>query len=118
MFTQEDLISTYTSDQATEDGLLLEIKIINPKWEKGIFSHITTSLLSKGYFKDDQSINVPNLLDLLNQANHIVRRRSNNFTKFDHFFSGRIELPSGDWQKVFISQNETSKFTIMLPEDY
>ena len=60
----------------------------------------------------------PNLLDLLNQALQIVRKETNNFTAFDTFFSGSIELPSGDQQKIFIGQNETGKFTIMLPEDH
>ena len=43
---------------------------------------------------------------------------SNGFKDFDTFFSGMVELPSGKKQKVFICQNESSKFTIMLPEDY
>jgi len=58
------------------------------------------------------------LLDLLNQVQQIVKKGTNNFMSMDTFFSGSIELPSGDQQKIFIGQNETGKFTIMLPEDY
>jgi len=58
------------------------------------------------------------LIDLLNQANNIIRTKSNNFKDFDSFFSGKVELPNGQKQEIFISQNETGKFTLMLPEDY
>jgi hypothetical protein len=36
----------------------------------------------------------------------------------DYFVSGRIELPSGKKQKVYLAQNETGRYTLMLPEDY
>jgi len=74
--------------------------------------------MAQGYLQDDE-INVPNLLDLLNQANIIVRNASNNFKdKAESFYSGNIELPSGKKQQIFISLNELNKYTIMLPEDY
>ena len=124
-----EVIYTYTIDQATEDGVLLDLRKVNPAWERGIFSHVTSNLLSKGYFNDlsapraarqagDQTLNLPNLLDLLNQSLEIVRRESKNFTVADRFFSGEIELPSGRKQEVFIVFNEISKWTIMIPSDY
>ena len=113
-----DLIFSYTSDQATADGILLDVRKVNPEWERGIFSHITTNLLSLGYFNADRTLNLPNLLDLLNQSLEIVKRESNQFQRVDRFFSGSIELPSGDVQEVFICQNEIGKFTIMVPADY
>ena len=58
--------------------------------------------------------NYPNILDLLNQALQILKRNPRG----DWFYSGKIELPSGSKQQIFIAQNETGKFTIMLPEDY
>ena len=118
-FTDADIISVYTIEQATEDGVLLNIRTVNPAWEKGMFSHVTVNLLvSCGYLKDDSTLNIPNLLDLLNQSLQIVKRKSENFTKWDRFFEGEIELPSGNRQQVFIQLNELEKFTIMLPEDY
>ena len=117
-FNDDDVISTYTSEQATEDGILLDIRTVNPEWERGIFSHVTTNLLTScGYFNEDTTVNIPNLLDLLNQSVEIVRRKSDNFTKYDRFFEGEIELPSGEQRLVFIGANELNKFTIMLPED-
>ena len=110
-------VFVYTSDQAVEDGILFDITAVNPKWKEGLFNYVTVNLLNSGYLKEDK-LNIPNLLDLLNQALHIVKKATNNFTAFDTFFSGSIELPSGDQQKIFIGQNETGKFTIMLPEDY
>ena len=114
-----EVVSVYTSDQATQDGILFDIRKLNPAWEKGIFSHITVNLMSRcGYFNEDRTLNIPNLLDLLNQSLEIVRKKSDNFTEHDWFFKGEIELPSGNRQQVFICQNETAKYTIMLPEDY
>jgi len=118
-FTDTDIISVHTSDEATEDGILLDVRKVNPEWEKGIFSHITMNLLhTGGYFNEDKTLNIPNLLDLLNQSLNIVRRKSKDFTEHDWFFEGEIELPSGSREQVFIEQNETGKYTILLPSDH
>ena len=111
-------VFVYTSDQAVEDGILFDVTAINPAWKKGLFNYVTVNLLHNGYLTKEDKINIPNLLDLLNQALQIVKKGTNNFTTMDTFFSGSIELPGGDQQKIFIGQNETGKFTIMLPEDY
>lgn len=120
--SQENLygqpVSVYTSQEALEDGVLFDITAINPAWARGLFNNVTTNLLGRGYMDDKGKINIPNLLDLLNQVNQIVRRESKNFTEFDHFFSGSIELPDGGQQMIFICCNETGKFTLMMPEDY
>lgn len=119
MFDEKDLIYKYSSEQADEDGILFDITKINPKWKQGMFNYVTTNLLSKGYLKkDSEEINLPNLLDLLNQVTQIVKQKSKKFQEFDHFFNGVVEFPSGEKQEIFISQNDTGKFTIMLPEDY
>ena len=111
-------VFVYTSDQAVEDGILFDITTINPQWKKGLFNYVTANLLHNGYLNEQDRINISNLLDLLNQAQQIVKKGTNNFTIYDTFFSGSIELPSGEQQKIFIGENETRKYTIMLPEDY
>ena len=110
-------ISTYTCKQAEEDGILFDASKLNPAWEKGLFNYITTNLLNKGYMEEDKGdsrIRMPNIVDLLYQANQIVKHKSKNYTEADTFFSGYIELPSGSKQQIFIQQNETGKFTILL----
>ena len=111
-------IFRYTSEQAEADGILFDVTQLNPEWRKGPFNYVTTNLLSCGYMTEEGKVNVANLLDLLNQALEIVRKRSEGSTTLDWFFSGDIELPSGEQQQIFIDQNETGKFTLMLPEDY
>lgn len=111
-------VFVYTSNQAVEDGILFDVTAINPAWAKGLFNYVTTNLLGRGYMDRDGKINIPNLLDLMNQANQIVRKETKDFTEFDSFFSGPIELPNGQQQMIFMACNETGKFTIMLPEDY
>jgi len=114
-------ISTYTCKQAEEDGILFDATKLNPAWKKGLFNYVTTNLLNKGYMEEDSGdsrIRMPNIVDLMNQANQIVKTKSKNFSEFDSFYSGKIELPSGTMQEIFIEQNETGKFTILLPEDH
>lgn len=117
MFDKKDVIYSYSSKQAEEDGILFNVTTIHPDWKKGLFNYVTANLLQSGYIEGDK-INIPNLLDLLNQALAIVRRKSKDFKEFDFFFIGEIELPNGDTTSIYIEQNETGKYTIMLPEDY
>ena len=111
-----DEIYGYSSKQAEEDGILVDITKLNKDWEKGIFNYVTLNLLSQGYLNNGK-MSIPNLLDLLNQCLFIVKKKTKNFTKPDSFFSGKVEFPNGDRKTVFMEQNETDKFTIMLPED-
>jgi len=57
-FSDTEIVSVHTSDEATEDGILFDIRKVNPEWEKGIFSHITLNLMSRcGYFNEDRTLN-------------------------------------------------------------
>lgn len=119
MFEDEDIIYTYTEEQAEKDGILFDISKVKDEWKKGVFNYITSNLLfSRGYFVKNEEINIENVRDLLFQAKEIIRKKSKGFKEFDTFFSGIIELPNGSKEKIFIQQNSTGKFTIMLPEDY
>lgn len=114
----EEVIYKYTSEEAEADGFLFDITRINSEWNKGLFNYVTVNLLHKGYLNDEGNINIPNLLDLLNNSLEIVKKKSNNFKDFDWFFNGKIESPNGEKLSIFIEQNETTKFTIMLAEDW
>lgn len=113
-----EVIFTYTEDEAMQDGILFYLFTVNPDWQDGLFSHVTMNLMRKGY-KTEEELNLPNLLDLLNQVNQIVKKASNDFKNpMDWFYHGHIELPSGEKQQIYIQQNATGRYTIMLPEDY
>lgn len=138
-------IYVYTSNQAVEDGILLDVKVLADKIKdidgpRSPIKYITTNLLTKyGYMREYQGdqvcghtfkdvngewikatieecpycykkaneikFNYPNLIDLLNQALHIIKRSG----KVDHFYAGKIETPDGTRQQIFIVQNETGK---------
>jgi len=110
-------ISVYTSDQATEDGILFDLDLIKKYWAREAPSplkYVTTNLLSKGYWNKDGTLNIPNIIDLVTQSLKILAKKPQN----DWFVSGVIELPSGSKQKIYIALNETGRNTVMLPEDY
>jgi hypothetical protein len=109
-------IYVYNSRKVVADGFLFDLDTVLTPSPKGkfVFQYVTTSLLEKGYFNSDGSLNVANLRDLLNQALRVFRKKREG----DYFASGVIELPSGGKQKIFIAQNESGRFTVMLPEDY
>ena len=115
-----EVISTYSSDEACNDGVLIDLRPIIG--HKDIFNYVTNNLMGQGYLKQNEAnqdyIDRANLVDLLQQARKIVKNRSKNFMQMDTFFAGRIELPNGKRTKIFIVQNETGKYTLMLPEDY
>jgi hypothetical protein len=116
IFSKEDLISTYLSSEAVEDGFLFDLDLVVKQSPLGKFvlQYITTNLLAKGYLNTDQTINIPNLRDLLEQSLRVFRKKPSD----DYFVSGVIELPSGSEQKIFIAQNESGRYIVMLPEDY
>lgn len=120
MIPKEEIIYEYTETQAVNDGILIDCEIFaKAGLNKGLFSHTTTNLMfSKGYMQENEPINYPRILDLFTQAYEIVKKKSKNFKKFDTFFSGEIESPNGETFKIFITQNSTDRFTLMLPEDY
>lgn len=111
MFTEDGVIFTYTSAEAVEDGILFDLVKAIPNCEHTPFNLVTTNLLRLGYIRNNV-IDLEALRDLIRQCTWIVNDCS------DYFYSGVVEFANGMTDKVFICQNETSKFTIMLPEDY
>jgi len=116
LFDKDDVIYQYTSKQAEEDGILIDLTNVSSEIKNSPFNYATANLINKGYLKEEKYA-VANILDLIHQAFLIMQKGTKNFTQPDYFFSGKIELPNGEMQEIFIEQNETGKFTIMLPED-
>jgi hypothetical protein len=104
------------SSEAVEDGFLFDLDLVVKQSSHGkfVFQYITANLLAKGYWNQDQTINIPNLRDLLEQTLRVFRKKPSD----DYFVNGVIELPYGNKQKIFIAQNESGRYTVMLPEDY
>jgi len=40
-------ISTYTSNEASEDGMLFDIRELDSNWKAGIFTYVTTNLMQE-----------------------------------------------------------------------
>ncbi len=120
LFSEADLISSYSSAEAVADGILfdvLELKKLSPgiKWEDGPFRYVTTNLCySKGYLKDEQEVSIPNFLDLFRTVGAHMQT-----TGSSDFYNTKIEFPDGTTGMVYAARNEhPGKYTIMLPEDY
>lgn len=62
----------------------------------------------------EKTLNIPNILDLISQALRIFAKKPED----DYFVSGYVRLPDGSRQTVYLAQNETGRYTLMLPEDY
>jgi hypothetical protein len=113
MFIDDKSNFQYTEKDALDDGFLVDITKSNKNWENCLFNYISVGLINKGYITKKKYI-IPNLMDLIAQAVNII----NKTKKEDWFYSGVIELPNGEPEKIFIVQNSTGKFTLMLPEEY
>lgn len=115
----ENIIFQYTSQEAEEDGILFNVERIDPKWKEGLFNFVTVNLLKKcGYLDESDNIKIPCIVDLLQQALNIVKNASKDLNNLDDFYSGAIELPSGDKTVIWIEVNETGRMTLLLPEDH
>lgn len=123
------IIDSYSTQDAINDKILINISDIFPVYNIKLLGYVTTNLLIEcGYIDKTRSdsnndgIILPNAMDLIIQALEIIKEQcgfySKKKTKFDTFYSGDIETPSGSTQQVFIVQNEENSYTIMLPEDY
>ena len=121
-----ETIYVYTDDEGIEDGILVKLEHKGRAFGRWI-NIATSNLISKGY-EDEGKLNIPNGIDLVRQGEAIIRRANKELddpAEFDWFYSGSIELPSGEKEKVYIAENGTSaekgqrrRYTIMLPEDY
>jgi hypothetical protein len=63
-------------------------------------------------------VQVSMALDLIEQARAIVHREIAAKLATDHFYSGNVRKLNGERIRIFICENETGKYTLMLPSDY
>jgi hypothetical protein len=111
----EEVVYSYTLEQAEEDGVLVRIL---GTWPRSLISHVTASLLCEGYLDENGELRMANLVDLLlGQAIRSIKARSPHETVED-FYSFDVEFPDGQTRKVFAVRNELGRLTLMLPEDY
>jgi hypothetical protein len=122
LFTPDDIVYTYTSQQAIEDGIIVDLtETINRYFKNSPINYATTNLLTNGYItlpeespNGEGKANIPNIIDLVMTASKALRKMPIG----DSFTTANLELPNGNRTKIFIAQNETGKFALMLPEDY
>ncbi len=126
MNKQEDFetISTYTSNNAEEDGILVRTSTLLPEasgYAPHLVSHITTNLLTtQQYFErvgDRVDYRRANIVDLLNQAGPKIRDATTN-DPAEYFVSMNLEGPRGNTYNAFAVMNEYRRWTLMLPDDY
>ena len=123
IFTQEDVISVYSSDQAADDGILFSVNE-SVILKNDFCNYITTNLLLEmDILKYDAKagndvVKVQMVIDLIEQAKAIMNREIFNKLETDHFYAGDVRKSNGERIKIFISENETGLFTLMLPSDY
>lgn len=119
LFDEAEIISVYSDHQAVEDGVLFDVQElakVSPsiQWDKGPFQYVTASLCySKGYLKDGVDVQVANFIDLFRNMGEHMRK-----TGPDHFYNAKIEFPDGTKGEVYAVQNNSRRYTLMLPEDY
>jgi hypothetical protein len=115
IFSAKDVVYTYTSNQAVEDGILFDLDQVQRRiFTNSPFKYATVNLLASGGYLVEDKIDVARLIDLIMAANKIF----NKMPRGDSFACRKIELPNGAKQEIYISQNETGRYTIMIPEDY
>lgn len=110
------VISTYTADQAEEDGLLIKVKDsdINYMTSAVYFDCIDKFLLKDedGKILNGQQPAIVLINKLISSAKQaVIEIQKTKGT--DWFYS----IEARGW-KFFVCQNETGKYTLMFPEDY
>ena len=121
-----NVISTYTIEQATEDKILFDMRnILKEEFrDKTLISHITTNLMrTHNYSKFDEKTledkpNIPNIFDLFNQSMQILKRNIKSSDTLDNMYAGDVETPNGEKLRIWLCLNELRLITVMLPEDY
>ena len=99
-----------------------------PKWQPSIFNYVSNNLLrEKGYIDTmDEGLNVPHLVELLNQALEIFKAGlteydcsyAENLPYMHDYFEGFVNHPDGSKSTIYIVKHDDNGYIIMLPGDY
>src|SRR5215467_13282738 len=123
-FEDAPIISQYTCSNAEDDGILVQTSTLLPEhngYKPHLVNYITTNLLdTEGYFQrngDKIDYKRANIVDLLNQAGPKIKSALEANAE-EWFVSMQLEGPNGQNYKAFAQQNETRRWTLMLPQDY
>lgn len=131
-FENASIISQYTSDQAADDGLLVQTSTLLPEhngYAPHVVSHITTNLLvEQGYFTQSESpdhFNEPqadykraDIITLLNTAGASIKKALGEKPEEWLVTKITVENPNAKKFEAWAQQNETGRWTLLLPEDY
>jgi hypothetical protein len=112
MFNDDDVISTYSDEQAVEDGVLVDIKELGLNFNGTLIDRMTNTVY----------------VHLLNMANEIENKLAfiqqtiteRLITAHDPDGDGYlIVIPQkGREEKLWLIRNERDNYTLMFPEDY
>lgn len=120
------VISSYSEAEAVEDGILFDLTQLKTVKNNRTFSHLTVGLMeahkyliyNKRPTGDEITINEPAIIDLMAQClNHMIEKRKTDKIT-DSFYATMVEGPNGNKFKVFIEQNSTGRYTILLPSEH
>jgi len=99
-----ELISVYTSEDGIEDGILIGLKQLGIKESKINLMTSSVYMQYKNLGCDEAKSKIE---DLIERAETEMSERDDWFYNFKY-----------KDKKYFVAQNETGKYTLMLPEDY
>ena len=102
LFTEEDIIYTYTDEQAVEDGVLMPVSF-------GAINLVTDGIVSR--FTRQSFFDIGKFNSFMSEAARKLSEQQKE--KADWFYAVVIEK-----KKYFIAQNGSNGFTLMLPEEY
>ena len=118
IFGDDDLIYQYLSDQAEQDGLLVNVQMHG----EPIINYLTQGVWNtcvQPYAGDDQ-VPIPHLVACLKSVvlKEIIRIGKNvrmfpSPALLDWFYSVRIK-----GRQYYLCQNDTGGFTLLFPEEY
>lgn len=102
LFTEEDIVFTYTDEQAVEDGILMPVSF-------GAINLVTDGIIH--LFDKGKEFSIEEFNRFVSEAARKLSEQQEK--KSDWFYSVVIEN-----KKYFIAQNGSNGFTLMLPEEY
>jgi hypothetical protein len=102
LFTEEDLIYTYTDEQAVEDGVLMPVSF-------GEINLVTDGIVH--LFSEKGIFSIEEFNRFMNEAAGKLSEQRKK--KSDWFYSIQI-----DSRNYFIAENGSNGFTLMKPEEY